>query len=68
MRYVEAHCKWVQPEWRADYMSRCYLFNVSFNGKEIICVYLFLYDIYYVGSVVTDAWCLAQLWLLMPGA
>ena len=28
--------------------------------KEIICVYLFLYDIYYVGSVVTDAWCLAQ--------
>ena len=36
--------------------------------KEIICVYLFLYDIYYVGSVVTDAWCLAQLWLLMPGA
>ena len=29
-------------------------------GKEIIFVYLFLFDVYYVGSVVTDAWCLAQ--------
>ena len=33
--------------------------------KEIICVYLFLYNTYYVGFVVTDAWCLAQRWLII---